>query len=151
MVFCLQCTCGLPRCEKQLLVILLDINASFEIFSGFTFQVIPWVHLLILESCYAGLLMATSVLTPSLRPLHSYIVRCCSSGCLAGSEFQPGYQQLLQSHLHKVGLQGQVQFVGQLDALLLANSGIPASWCVQFNCSEAFGIAVAELMAAVLH
>ena len=51
---------------------------------------------------YAGLLMATKGAHTIIEALALLHRRCCSSGRLAGSEFQPGYQQLLH-YLHKVG------------------------------------------------
>ena len=99
---------------------------------------------------YAGLLMETKgahTIIEALALLHRQGVAV--QACLAGSEFQPGYQQLLQSHLHKVGLQGQVQFVGQL-----GRSALGQFWNLQhlgvFSsiAPEAFGIVAAELMAA---
>lgn len=99
---------------------------------------------------YAGLLMGTKgvhTLIEALVLLHRHGV--VVQACLAGSEFQPGYEQLLQNYIDKEGLNGQVLFVGHL-----GRSALSKFWNLQhvgvFSSiyPEAFGIVAAELMAA---
>ena len=103
-----------------------------------------------LKMGFAGLLMGTKgvhTLIESIVLLHRQGV--VVQACLAGAEFESGYQQLLQHQLDQVGLQGRVQFVGQLKRLALSRF-----WNLQHVgvfCSiypEAFGIVAAEVMAA---
>ena len=70
---------------------------------------------------FAGLLMSTKgvhTLAEALVLVHQEGIAV--QACFAGAEFQPGYRQALQQHLDQSGMQGLVQFVGQLSRSALS-------------------------------
>ena len=105
-----------------------------------------------LKVCFAGLLMGSKgahTLIEALTQLHQQGVSVQAS--LAGDSFQKGYREQLEEWLKQHSLEGQVQFVGQLDRQALARFyALHHVGVFPSIHPEAFGIVGAEMMASGL-
>lgn len=105
-----------------------------------------------LKLCFAGLLMASKgahTVVEALIKLHQRGLQVQAT--MAGAAFQAGYQQQLEQMLMQAGLDGKVQFVGQLErpelARMLALHHVGVFPSIH---PEAFGIVAAEMLASGL-
>ncbi len=105
-----------------------------------------------LKVCFAGLLM----MSKGVHTLIEAIIELnrngiCVQASIAGNSFQKGYRQQMENAIRKEGLDGAVQFVGELKRTSLAR--LYALHHVGVFPSihpEAFGIVAAEMMASGL-
>ena len=105
-----------------------------------------------LKVCFAGLLMGSKgahTLVEALIQLHQQGLSVQAS--LAGDSFQSGYREQLEQWLKQHGLNGAVQFVGQLGRQALARFyALHHVGVFPSIHPEAFGIVAAEMMASGL-
>lgn len=105
-----------------------------------------------LKVCFAGLLMGSKgahTVVDALAQLHREGFKV--QGTLAGAAFQTGYREQLEAFIVQSGLEGSVQWVGQLQRPALARMmALHHVGVFPSIHPEAFGIVGAEMMASGL-
>lgn len=105
-----------------------------------------------LKVCFAGLLMMSKgvhTLIEALIQINRY--GTCVQASIAGDSFQQGYREGLENLIQREGLEGIVQFVGQLRRSSLARFySLHHVGVFPSIHPEAFGIVAAEMMASGL-
>jgi glycosyltransferase involved in cell wall biosynthesis len=105
-----------------------------------------------LKVCFAGLLM----MSKGVHTIIEAVIQLnrngiCIQASLAGDSFQQGYRQQLEALIEQEGLNGVVQFVGQLKRSSLARFyALHHVGVFPSIHPEAFGIVAAEMMASRL-